>query len=177
MRYLMLLALSYVVYTSGLVAMPNQVILLRHAEKPQLGDSLSAKGFQRANALVTYFSQSQLPFQLQTPVAIYAQRSNKTHTSTRPVQTIAPLAAYWEVPLYTDYSSKKCQKLVDEISQNYTSGLVVVCWSHDNLQTIATKFGVTNVPDWPPSAFDWVWVINFNGKKVASFQKFLQPPM
>lgn len=176
MRYLLLLALSCVLYTSGLIAMPNQVILVRHAEKPLQGDSLSPQGFARASQLVSYFSQGVMPFQLQEPVAIYAQRSDKKHSSTRPVQTIAPLADYWQVPLYTNYSAEKCDKLVNEISQNYTSGLVVVCWSHDNLQTIAAKFGVSNPPVWPSAAFDWVWVINFDGKKVASFQKFLQNP-
>jgi hypothetical protein len=174
MRYLSLLALSFIVHTSGLVAMPSQVILLRHAEKPLHGDTLSEQGFARSSALVTYFSQPTMPFQLQTPVAIYAQRSDKNHSSTRPVQTIAPLASYWQVPLYTKYSAEKCQKLVNEISENYNSGLVVVCWSHDNLKTIATKFGVSCVPDWPEYAYDWVWVITFDGEKVSSFQGFLQ---
>ncbi len=177
MRYFLLGVVSFMLSTFGLVAMPNQVILLRHAEKPAEGDTLSPLGFARARALVTYFSQPTMPFQMQTPIAIYAQRSSNSHGSTRPVQTVAPLANYWQIPLYTSFSANKSQELVDEISKNYSSGLVVICWSHDNLKTIATKFGVKNVPDWSDTAYDWVWVINFNGKKVSSFQKFLQSPI
>lgn len=154
--------------------MPSQVILLRHAEKPAKGDTLSLQGFARAEALVRYFSQPTMPFQLQPPVAIYAQNSAKGHSSTRPVQTIAPLANYWQVPLYTTYTADECSKLVYEISRDYSSGLVVVCWSHDNLQTIAKKFGVDNAPDWPGTAFDWVWVLNFEANTLNSFQTFLQ---
>lgn len=177
MNYLLLSLVACVLSASALVAMPSQVILVRHAEKPAQGDSLSPQGFTRAEALVTYFSQPTMPFQLQQPLAVYAQSSGKGHSSTRPVQTIAPLASYWQVPLYTTYTAEQCHKLVDEISKNYTSGLVVVCWSHDNLQDIATKFGVANAPDWPGSAFDWVWVLNFTGDTLNSFQQFLQPPL
>lgn len=161
--------------TTGLWAMPQQVILLRHAEKPASGDSLSPLGFQRAEALVSYFENS-TPFPLQTPRAIYAQRSDKQHGSTRPVQTVAPLANAWQVPLYTTYSSDKYKDLVDEIAKDYKSGLVLICWSHEDLQAIAERFGVKEAPDWG-SAYDWVWVITFNGNKVSSFKNYLQPPV
>lgn len=176
MNYFLLAAVMCLVSTPGLVAMPSQVILLRHAEKPAKGDTLSSEGFARAQALVTYFSQPTMPFQLQSPLAIYAQNSSGGHSSTRPVQTIAPLANHWQVPLYTTYSADQCHKLVYEISRDYGSGLVVVCWSHDNLQEIATKFGVDNAPVWPGSAFDWVWVLNFKGNALDSFQTYLQNP-
>lgn len=169
--------MRFVLYTlllwaSALSAMPQQVILLRHAEKPATGDTLSPLGFQRSLELVSYF-ESGAPFELKNPVAIYAQRSDKQHGSTRPVQTIAPLANAWQVPLYTTYSSDKYKELVDEISKQYNSGLVLICWSHEGLQDIATQFGVKNAPDWG-SSYDLVWVINFTGKKVSSFQTYLQ---
>ena len=45
MRYLLLFMLSFVVDMPGIVAMPTQVILLRHGEKPEQGDTLSPQGF------------------------------------------------------------------------------------------------------------------------------------
>jgi len=154
--------------------MPEQVILLRHGEKPAVGDTLSPQGFERAKALVGYFSQSTMPFQLKAPVAIFAQRSDKKKSSTRPVQTVGPLSNFWQVPLYTRYSSEEYDKLAEDISKNYTSGLVAVCWSHDNLAKLATELGVKDAPEWPGSDYASVWVINFSGNKVASFQQYLQ---
>lgn len=168
---------SLIVWTYGLVAMPEQVILLRHGEKPSIGDTLSPLGFKRSDALVTYFSSGNRPFEIATPAAIYAQRSNKNHSSTRPVQTVGPLANYWQVPLYTFYSSEKITKMVKSIDKRFTSGLVVICWSHDNLQEIARTFGVKNVPNWPSNIFDWVWVITFSEDQVASFERYVQPPI
>lgn len=164
--------LLFLVCCSGLWAMPQQVILLRHGEKPAQGDSLSPAGFSRAEALINYFASP--PFQMQTPVALFAQRSNKSHMSTRPVQTIGPLANSLELPLYTSYSSQKYKKMVSDISKNYASGLVIICWSHDDLQDIAVKFGVKNAPVWPSEAYDWVWVINFDAKGGASMQEYHQ---
>ncbi len=156
----------------SLWAMPEQVILLRHAEKPETGDSLSAQGFERAEALVSYFLSS--PFSIQTPQAIYAQRSDKKHGSTRPVQTVAPLANFWQVPLYTTFSTEKYKGLVKEVGDSYTSGLVVICWSHDNLQAIAKEFGVQDAKNWPGSDYNSVWVLTFSDGKISSFQEYQQ---
>jgi hypothetical protein len=161
----------------GLWAMPQQVILIRHAEKPTTGDTLSPRGFQRADALVRYFSQSNPPFPLKQPIAIYAQRSSDGHHSTRPVQTAAPLANSWQVPLYTFFSDKNYADMIDEIDETYNSGLVLICWSHDTLPAIAKKFGVPKPPEWPGSNYDWVWVINFGPKRDISFQMFNQTPL
>ena len=176
MQFYLLAFLSFMIATSSLLAMPKQVILLRHAEKPATGDTLSPLGFKRATALVTYFSQNNLPFQLQTAVAVYAQSSDKDHGSTRCVQTIGPLANFLEVPLYTKYSRDEYKKMVEEIDKTYSTGLVLICWSHDNLNKIAAQFGIKKTPKWTGSAYDPVWVIHFDDSKAASFQMFTQNP-
>lgn len=163
--------------TASLFSMPQQVILLRHGEKPAQGHTLSPKGFARAQELVQFFTEQNLPFQLQTVTAIFAQRSSKNHPSTRPVQTVALLANTWQIPLYTQYSRGDYKDMVDKVTKDYSSGMVMVCWDHEHLSAIASEFGVKNAPSWPGSVYNWVWVIDFSGSEVISFTQYLQNPV
>ena len=163
--------------TTSLFCMPQQVILLRHGEKPAHGDTLSPKGFARAVELVQFFTEENLPFQLQTPTAVFAQRSSKNHSSTRPVQTVALLANTWQIPLYTQYSRGDYKSMVEKVANNFSSGMVLVCWDHEHLPAIASDFGVKNAPSWPGSVYNWVWVIDFSGSEVVSFTQYLQNPV
>jgi hypothetical protein len=158
-------------FIADLNATPGQVVLLRHAEEPTSGDTLSEQGFNRADAYVPYFTQSPAPFQMLEPVALYAQCSSKNHTSTRPVQTISALANIWEVPFYVRYTAGDYKDMVTEVmnTTSYNSKMVMICWEHDHLSDIAKAFGVNNPPSWDDSVFDRVWVINFSGDTVSSF--------
>lgn len=166
------------ILSSSLFATPAQVILLRHGEKPSSGDSLSPTGFERAAMLASYFTGS-LPFSMSPPVALYAQRSSTNHTSTRPVQTIAPLANAWQLPLYSSYSEDDYKQMVDDIVANndYEGKMVMICWSRDHLGDIASKFGVQDAPTWPSGVYNHLWIITFDGNTVSSFQNLLQPPL
>jgi hypothetical protein len=177
-RQLVICSFSFLLSGSALLATPAQVILLRHGEKPASGDSLSPTGFKRAAMLATYFT-GKLPFAMSTPIALYAQRSSKNHSSTRPVQTIAPLANVWQLPLYTSYSTGDYKKLVDDVMSNsdYDGKMVMVCWSRGNLGNIASAFGVQDAPIWPKGVYNHLWIITFSGNSVSSFQNLLQPPL
>ena len=50
-----ILIIILVAISAQIVALPNQVIIIRHAEKPLIGNELSEKGFERSNALRFYF--------------------------------------------------------------------------------------------------------------------------
>lgn len=166
----------FILFSSALVALPSQVILMRHAEKPSSGDTLNKVGFERANALVTLLTTPGLSFELQEPAAIYAQRASANHASTRPVQTVAGLANVWQVPLYTSYSYAEYPAMCKEIMTTgaYDDKLVIVCWSRDHLGDIAKTLGVSNAGDWPSGVYDRFWVITYDSNGQASFQNIPQ---
>src|SRR5438445_235430 len=73
-------------------AQPRQVLIIRHAEKPE-GDSihLSPEGQQRAEALLRLFTKSaDRPDPFPTPDFIFATK--KSSHSNRPLETVLPLA-------------------------------------------------------------------------------------
>src|SRR4051812_2923021 len=71
---------------------PAQVIIIRHAEKPDDGNELSLRGEERAAALVPYFLKTGELLKFKTPVAIYAQRPKDADSSLRSIETVKPLA-------------------------------------------------------------------------------------
>lgn len=173
---------------------PNKIMIIRHAEKPPKhpgktgpfdvqedgspgnGKSLIVPGWQRAGALNAFFA----PYQsspsnpaIVTPNYIYAASPN--NESQRPCETVTPLAAWLK---YTQGS--------DQFNVNYTiggqeaemvasalalSGVVLICWEHDNIMpnimsAINGKVPISNyaaIPNPFPDVFYLVWVLDLNG--------------
>jgi hypothetical protein len=172
-----LLALLSLCFFSGyLFATPAQVVLLRHGEKDLTGDNLSKRGFERASALVPYFTKNPAPVLIDQAVAIYAQPASKNHSSKRPVQTITPLAIELGLPVLVGYTRERYDKMCAEILQKpeYDNKLVFICWSHDNLSAIATCLGVQGLSDWPGSQYDRVGIISYSLDGTVSFQDLPQ---
>lgn len=174
-----LLSLICSLYTTAAVAMPAQVVILRHAEKPDTGDTLSKQGFERAAALVPFFSQLPTVVPFQTPVAIYVPYSSKNHSSTRALQTVSALANVWAVPLYARFTVADTKSLSQEIfsTPSYDDKLVVICWEHDHIPALAQVLGITRPPTWPGTVFDRIWVIDYSNGGVSSFQNLPQKLM
>lgn len=178
MRLAVVMLLAVFAIISRLEATPGQVLLLRHAEKPSSGNTLSKAGFERAAALVPFFTLPPANAAFNAPVAIYAQCSSKNHKSTRPVQTVSPLAAALGIELCTQYTYASYKKMVDDINANSAldGQTILICWAHQKLQNIAAYFGVQNAPPFP-NVYDRVWVIDFTDGKVSSFQNLPQQLM
>lgn len=156
-----LLVLACLGWGCPVAAGPAQVILIRHAEKPEEGHDLSLKGRERAAALVPYFQETPEVLEFMKPVAIYAQKSTDGHPSRRPVQTVQPLAAALKLPV-RQFGHSDFQDMVKEIrgAAEYEGKTVLICWEHHVITKIANEFGVKDPPDFP-SAFDRTWIISF----------------
>lgn len=175
---------------------PSKIMLIRHAEKPPKhpgetgpwdvqengspgnGKSLIVPGWQRAGALNAFFA----PYKstpanpmIVRPDNIYA--ASPKGESQRPWETVTPLAAWLG---YTQGSA--------QFNVNYTiggqeaqmvssvlalTGVVLICWEHDNImpnimKAIDDKVPITNyskIPNPFPNVFYLVWVLDFdNGK-------------
>jgi len=165
--------------TTDLKALPAQVIIIRHAEKPATpeGDSLSTKGRERAAAMVPYFMETKELITNGTPFAIYATSPSKANTSRRSIETVTPLAEKLGLTLKSGFEFDDYKKMVDEIKNDasYHDKTVLICWEHSHIPEIARAFGALQTPGrWLNEVFDRDWVISFSKTGRATFQNIPQ---
>jgi broad specificity phosphatase PhoE len=156
--------------------MANVVMLIRHAEKP-LGEgppfgvtddgvvdpeSLTARGWQRAGALVRWFggqvgsSAAGLPL----PTHLFASQIAPQSSSRRPQQTLQPLAQSLRLPIDTSVPKADIARLATAILA--VEGVVLVAWEHHLIPSLAAA--LTGQPSltprvWPDDRFDVAWVL------------------
>lgn len=172
-----LLFISIFSMTAQLPALPAQVIIIRHAEKPPQGNELSLKGKERAAALVPYFTETESLILNGTPIAIYAMAAPKGDSSLRPIQTVKPLAEKLGLTLKDKFERDHYKKMVEEIKSDptYHGKTVLICWEHDLIPEIARALGALQTPNrWPGEVFDRTWVISIAPYGRASFQNLPQ---
>lgn len=153
-------------------AAPAQVIIIRHGEKPASGDNLSPRGYQRAQALVGFFENNPAVLQYGTPTAIYASDPGVKGTSHRMVETVTPLAESLGISIDSSFNKDDLTGLVNDIlnNPNYDGKMVLICWEHTVIPEMASDFGWSSAPTtWDDSVFDRVWILNFSGNTVTSF--------
>ena len=174
-------------------APPTKIMIIRHAEKPPNppntngpwdvlvdgksggGESLLVPGWQRAGALNAFFaphkSKPSNP-EIATPDYIYA--ANPSGETQRPWETVTPLAAW------LNYSQGSPQfnvsfsvgggepDLVKSVLA--LTGVVLICWEHDNImphimKAIDSAFKInhfSHIPNPFPDVFDLVWVLDLD---------------
>lgn len=161
-------------------------MLIRHAEKPPSNppphgvdingdhdsESLIVEGWQRAGALVVFFAPSVGPFQnsqIDTPATIYASQTGKGSESERPQETVTPLIAKLGSSNVTqNFNFPKGQEQEVAESAMGCSGVVLICWEHQNIPLITKWFPISpNNPNpvptaWPNGRYDVVWVFDLD---------------
>jgi hypothetical protein len=159
-------------------ATPTQVLIIRHGEKPAQGNDLSAKGEERAKALVSYFETSPEVTQYGTPVAIYAMAPDDSEDpSRRPIETVTPLADSLGLKILTPFARDEVKDLADEILSNpkYDGKMVLICWEHKKIDKLTHELGVDPEPDeWPDDVFNQVWEIDYSQGQVSHFRQYSQ---
>ena len=167
MRVILLL---FLIVVEAVMARPAQVILLRHAEKPEevWDPHLSPRGEERARALVSFFTNTPALTGNGLPVALFAARPKGHGGGGRTGETLEPLAKQLNLPVQTPYYSTDYASLVKAIMNRgeYDGKTVVVCWVHTALPDLAKEFGVKSAPvRWKDEVFDRAWIIRFTDKK------------
>jgi hypothetical protein len=159
-------------------ATPSEVVIIRHAEKPDAGpDVCVPTGVCRAVALASDF----VP-QFGTPDAIYAMApGGKADSSVRPIQTVTPLAQALHKKINSNYTRKQLSAVAADVLSN-DGGMVLLAWEHkiipDLVQAFCSAAGAqpgacSTVPaKWPGGdVFDQAWILSFGGDgKVSSFR-------
>jgi len=133
------------------------VMIIRHGEK--LNDkvtNLSEKGQARASCLVDVFGSNGV---YATPQKIFAQSPSEKKQSTRPRDTVIPLAKSLGLEVDLSYTSGKVKNLVSDIVSS-PEDVFLISWSNDKISEIANSFNINQAPKWDGDNFDDIWVIS-----------------
>ena len=142
--------------------MPAQILLFRHAEKPDSpGNSgLSQKGQIRATALAVY-----LPASFGRPSHLIAIR--RSNESDRPALTLKPLSDALGIAVDTRFENDRFKDLAHELltDPRYQGARIALCWHHGEIPDLAKALGLQDTPGhWGDAVFDHIWQIDFAGK-------------
>ncbi len=181
-------------------APPQIIYVIRHGEKPadppasgppfgidfqgnQDEHSLLPRGWQRSGALAVLFDPATGPLQagLQTPAALLSPSygSPDKTTTHRTYHTIQGLSARLGVAIVSAYAEGDEPDLATNIVSQY-SGVVLVCWEHDHIPSIASSLptvaGTVIPPAWPGDRFDVIWTFTLVSGSAPAQYTFTQIP-
>jgi len=157
------------------MAGPQQIVLIRHGEKPMGGkgggsgaagvnvhgepdaNCLIPRGWQRAGALAVLFAPAAGPLRepLTRPDRLHAPiygSDHKTHDH-RTYETILPLRHRLDLPIECEFPTDRGADLAAKIIGGDT-GTSLVCWEHENIPLIAQAIPLAAgsplvPPGWP----------------------------
>ncbi len=156
---------------------PLTILMIRHGEKPISGalpngitadgsvsdHSLTVRGWQRAGALVAFFSQ---PGTGLVPNTVFAASGSLGTHGLRSRETVMPLVAKLGNSISTRFDLGVGQERDVAEAILGCSGTVLVAWEHHNLPVIASHFPLNPteppVPAYPDNRFDLVWRFDYD---------------
>lgn len=167
---------------------PTKIMVIRHAEEPVPGkvegvrargeldsSSLTALGWQRAGALVSFFENPKSRH-IARPDHLFAVRYDISDASSsrRPRQTLRPLSHSLGIPINDAFGKEREAKLVRSLGQ--LNGTVLIAWSHENIPRLVAAIGAeSETPhQWPDERFDMVWVFERTGQRSMTFTQVPQ---
>ena len=154
-----------------------RILLMRHAEKSAdpMDPHLSPDGYARAAKLAEY-----IPATLGVPQFLFATSISKH--SVRPIETIEPLSATIGVPINSTYADQDYGALASQLlsEQRFAdaSSLIVVCWHHGNLPSMAhaLRANAGSYPDpWDAKVFNQILVLSFTGDDAPQVTTLTEP--
>jgi broad specificity phosphatase PhoE len=154
---------------------PRRIMVIRHAEKPHQPpcenddgvkrngamdkESLTVRGWQRAGALVHFFtSEADL-----SPDVMFAAGVGEESPSHRPKQTVMPLADWLGIKIHDNYLKDDIKPLINDVLGR--DGIVLISWEHHCIPDVvaALPHAPAAPVKWPDERFDAVWVLDAAG--------------
>jgi hypothetical protein len=156
---------------------PEKIMIVRHAEKPEAPPpagvsadgatskhSLVVRGWQRAGALVPFFTRPSAPG-VSVPNHVYAAKFDAADEDgglgMRSIETVTPLAEKLgqcdpSFGLNVKFAVGEEDALLADVESR--GGTVLIAWEHHHISKIAAKLSSDAPSEWPGSRFDLVWV-------------------
>jgi hypothetical protein len=146
----------------------QKVVIIRHGEKPDNGDNLSCKGFNRSLQLpAVLYAKYKVPDKIFVP----AMNNGKSASHLRMFETITPFAIKYNIGINSKYDVDNVKEMAAAILK--TNGYALVVWEHDKIDNLVKALGAdAKGMKWSGDDFDSIWVITFkNGKATISTDK------
>jgi hypothetical protein len=180
---------------AGVDGPPEVIYIIRHGEKPDPGPphgvdfhgrkdehSLLPRGWQRSGALTALFGPASGPRTgLRTPDTLLAPSYGAPERTIghRTCQTIQGLADLLELTIDTPYEVGHEPRLAASVL-SACSGVVLICWEHDHIPSLAAAFPAvpgTDIPGkWPGHRFDVIWALTRQPGSAPPTYAFSQVP-
>jgi len=135
------------------------ILIIRHAEKSDDGDELSAAGVARSNAYVHYFQTYKIDGRPVHLDAIYAAADSAGSARTR--LTVEPLSHALGLPIDTSFKNKDFDDLADLLKSKASGKTVLISWHHHKIPDLVNALGADPsklIPGgvWPDDQYGWV---------------------
>ena len=153
--------------------MANQILVLRHAEKPDDADDphLSREGAVRAGKLAGYLDG------FGPLAALIAAKASAQ--SNRCVETLTPLAAATGLDISHGIKDHDVAGLISALDLSVASDArTVVCWHHEHIPKVLRGMGAPpgTYPDpWPDTVFDLVIFVRIDAGGGVTAEQMTQP--
>ncbi len=150
------------------------ILIIRHAEKPDAGHTLSAAGDARAQAYVDYFKNYQVDGRPLKLDCLFATKdSGNSH---RPRLTLEPFAKALGLKIDSRFSNDQFQQLAQEIQSHPSGTNILICWHHGNIPQLVRALGADPkkiLPNgkWPDDEFGWLIQLRYDANGHLSDSK------
>ncbi len=145
-----------------------RVIILRHAEKPDVGENLSCQGLNRALQLPdVLYNKFKLPDYIYVP----SIKTGKGTGVARMYQTIVPFVVKYNLNIDTQFDVGEGAALAQSVLKK--TGTVLIIWEHKTIPDIVNALGVNEGKlKWDGGDYDSIWIVSFkNGKVKLNYDK------
>jgi broad specificity phosphatase PhoE len=146
-----------------------EILIVRHAEKPDDGIGLTPAGQERAAAYVGYFAHFTVDGAPLKIDHIFAAADSKN--SIRPRLTVEPLANALQQKIDLRFTDKDPEAIASDLRAHDYGKHILICWRHGKIPGLLEALGAnpsTFVPEgkWPENIYDRVIELRFdaNGK-------------
>ncbi|SDG89397.1 histidine phosphatase family protein [Mucilaginibacter gossypii] len=138
-----------------------KLVIIRHAEKPDVGDNLSCAGFNRSLKLPEVLKAK---FGLPDHIYVPAMHQGKSTARVRMFQTISPFAAKYNLSVNSNFEEEDDNGVAKELTSK--KGTILIVWEHNQIKPLLKALGM-KVKDleWPDSDFDSIWIVTFKKGK------------
>lgn len=154
-------------FCAELPASPDlRVLIIRHGEKPQDGESLNCQGENRAHQIPAVLERKfgKIDY-IYVPTVV--SRGNKT-LHARMFQTATPVAVRNHLDINSQFAGTDAQQVAQSVLEK--KGTVLLVWNHRAIAKLAQSLGA-NAPVWPDADFDSILMIRYTqGKPQLSLE-------
>jgi hypothetical protein len=114
------------------------------------------------------------PARFPAPGFIFATQDS--NHSARPLDTITPTAVALGLTINSQYSNSNIEQLAKNIltKSDYTGQVILICWHHGTIDTLATKLHGAGAVKWVGTVFDRLWLLDYSQGDQPPIQQFGQ---